>query len=104
MAMISIVDFTTTPGGRDKDDGEFSGQEFREKFLEPHFNNPQNAEQLLVNLDGTLYGFPPSFIDEAFGGLARKFGVNVVLGRVQFVSTKDQLLIDEIMDCIKSQH
>jgi STAS-like domain of unknown function (DUF4325) len=60
-------DFSRFPGGRYRTDGRFSGQEFREDFLEPAFARDQHVT---VILDGVA-GLPASFLEEAFGGLVR---------------------------------
>lgn len=75
------VDFSSTPGGRYKAEGEFSGEEFREKFLEPPIREGKN---LAIDLDGPE-GFTSSFLEEAFGGLVRIFG-KAVVSRFRFVA------------------
>jgi hypothetical protein len=75
------VEFSATPGGRYKSEGVFSGEEFREKFLEPHIKEGKN---LAIDLDGPE-GFTSSFLEEAFGGLVRVFGKGVV-ARLRFVA------------------
>lgn len=74
MIIINIAkDYTKTPGGRYVSQGDYSGEDFRIKILEPKFfEAKENKEKLIINLDG-VYGYPASFLDEAFGGLARKF-------------------------------
>ena len=70
-------DYTETPGGRTRDDGDYSGEDFRERFLEPNYLKAvENKVGLLVDLDGG-YGYAPSFLEEAFGGLARKYSADV---------------------------
>ena len=96
MATINIAkDFVTTPGARYKADGSFSGEEFREKFLEPYFQDPKDYSKIVVILDGTE-GYATSFLEEAFGGLARKYGKHRCLERLDFISNEDKLLVDEI--------
>ena len=64
-------DFTRTPGPRFRSEGKFSGEEFRQEFLEKWFAEArQQGAKLFIDLDGG-YGYAPSFIEEAFGGLAR---------------------------------
>ena len=93
---ISILkDFSRTPGFRYRSDGPYSGEEFRESILEPLFEDPSTDEKIEIDLDGVA-GYATSFLEEAFGGLARKFGIGVVLGRIQFISTEEPLLIKEI--------
>jgi len=69
---ISVVrDFSKRPYGRYPDpDGDFCGQNFRQKLLAPALREHQKVH---VDLDGyNRYG--RSFLDEAFGGLIREEG------------------------------
>lgn len=69
MKTISIAkDFTPYPGGRYRKHGKGSGQEFRERFLVPLLKAGGEAR---IELDGAS-GYPPSFLEEAFGGLVRE--------------------------------
>ena len=68
MAQIAIAeDFTRFPGGRHRELGKFSGEEFRDDHLIPHL---RTKEHVRVLLDGTA-GYGSSFLEEAFGGLLR---------------------------------
>ena len=68
MKTINISrDFSKFPGGRYKSIGKGSGEEFRERFLIPAL---ERGEPLVIDMDGTE-GYPPSFLEEAFGGLVR---------------------------------
>ena len=62
MITINIAtDYTKTPGGRFISEGEYSGQDFREKVLKPKFLQAlENNDQLTVILDGG-YGYATSF-------------------------------------------
>jgi len=91
---IFVADFTTTPGPRKKEDGRFSGEEFREKYLEKYFNDG-STEKIIINLDG-VEGYSTAFLEEAFGGLVRMFGKDIVKRRLGFISTEEPMLIDEI--------
>lgn len=65
-------DYTDTPGGRYIKDGSFSGEDYRENVLYPKYIEARNkGVKLIINLDG-CFGYPTSFIEESFGGLARK--------------------------------
>ncbi len=82
-------------------EGEYSGEEFREKLLKPCFENSRvMKEKLIINLDGG-YGYPTSFLEEAFGGLAREYGASEVLSVLEFISEDEPPLIDEIKEYIK---
>lgn len=70
---ISIAkQFSDTPGGRFISDGKFSGEQFRKELLLPAI---ETGENVVIDLEGVL-GLPPSFLEEAFGGLIRS-GVSV---------------------------
>lgn len=90
-------EFSDCPGARYYEDGDFSGQKFREKFLEKNFND---YDMLEINLDGTE-GYATSFLEEAFGGLARKYTPNEVLTKIQFISSEEPNLINEIKSYIE---
>ncbi|WP_417327033.1 STAS-like domain-containing protein [Halarcobacter sp.] len=90
---ISIAsDFTEIPGARYYSDGDFPGEEFRDKFLVPNFDK---FDKLIINLDGTE-GIATSFSEEAFGGLARIYPENQVLEKLEFISDEEPDLIKEI--------
>jgi len=77
MIKINIAkDFTDSPGGRLISQGPDSGELFRQNFLEKHFNET-NDEIIEIDLDG-VFGYPPSFLEETFGGLVRLFGIDTV--------------------------
>lgn len=71
--MINVAeDFSRYPGGRYRDDGEHSGEEFRDDFLVPALELARaNNGKVVVVLDGVT-GYPSSFLEEAFGGLVRE--------------------------------
>lgn len=102
MIKINIaLDFSDTPGPRYSKDGEYSGEEFRESILKEKFSEALKLkEKLEINLDGG-YGYPTSFLEESFGGLARQFGIDAVLNTLEFVSTEEPSLINKIIDYIK---
>ncbi|MCL2228266.1 MAG: STAS-like domain-containing protein [Firmicutes bacterium] len=89
-------DFTEIPGPRYKKDGKFSGEEFRDKHLIPNYDKAKaNGVKIMVNLDGG-YGYPVSFLEESFGGLARIYRDDNVVGMFDFVSKEEPSLIDDI--------
>lgn len=101
MAIICVAkDFSETPGARYTKDGPFSGEEFRKTCLEPLFGAKGTTEEVIVILDG-VEGFATSFLEEAFGGLARLHGKAAVLARLQLISNEDPLLKEEILGYIR---
>lgn len=72
MTIVRVIDFTHLPGPRHISDGPDSGELFRRDFLEePFLEAVKTGAPLEVDLDGTKRGYPPSFLEESFGGLAR---------------------------------
>lgn len=71
--MITVAtDFSRFPGGRYREDGEFSGEEFRDDVLVPQLREAKAlGQRLAVQLDGAT-GYASSFLEEAFGGLVRE--------------------------------
>ena len=83
---ISIAnDFSQTPGARYRTDGPKSGEEFRESILEKYFTQEFEGFTIEVDLDG-VKGYTTSFLEEAFGGLVRKFGKKIVEERLRIIS------------------
>ena len=99
---ISVADdFSRTPGARYRAEGPWSGQEFREDVLGPAFVEATKAgAKLRVNLDGCA-GYATSFLEEAFGGLAREHGTKAVLSSLELTAEDEPLLVDEIMRYIR---
>lgn len=91
-------DFSRYPAGRYNEDGPYSGQAFREKYLEPSI---AAGEMVTVILDGAR-GYGSSFLEEAFGGLVRKgYSSDIVSSKILIIS-KDPTLKMEINDYIKN--
>ena len=89
-------EFTKYPGGRYKRLGDFSGEEFRELVLEPLFKN--NDSILELDTNGVVGSFSPSFLDEAFGATARKYGINQFKEKVKFLDKKLGEKVEEYLD------
>ena len=89
-------DFATMPGPRKRHEGEHSGEEFLQDMLRPRFLEALAANSLLVvNLDGAI-GYPTSFLEEAFGGLAREFGSTKVAENLELVCIDEPYLVEQI--------
>ena len=106
MEIIRIIkvakDFSSTLGARDREDGDFSGEEFYENILDGAFAFClQNKGILEINLDDT-YGYPSSFISGSFGRLSKKHGKDVVLRHIRLISKEEPLLIEEVEEEIKN--
>lgn len=97
---IKISDYSTTPGARYRDDGNFSGEEFYEEHLKKAFESSiERNEKLVVDLDGTE-GYATSFLDEAFGRLAEDFSAENVLKRIEIISNEEPDWIEEVKNYI----
>lgn len=91
-------DYTDTPGGRYIKQGDFSGEDFRNKLLKPKYIEAiEKREKLKIDLDGG-YGYGSSFLEEAFGGLIRELDKNYkqVLEVIEVKSDDEPSLIDDI--------
>ena len=96
MISINIAnEYTKTPGGRFKEEGDYSGEDFRDRILIPKYIEAEKNNDILeVNLDGG-YGYGSSFLEEAFGGLARKLP-NVRPDQIQIISDEEPQLAEDI--------
>lgn len=93
-------EFDDAPGARNIDEGSCSGEEFLNNALLPAYERAkQQGYNLLIDLDDTE-GYATSFLEEAFGGLARKFGPKEILQILEFKSDDEPLLIEEIKSYI----
>ena len=99
--IINIAqDYTKTPGGRFITEGNFSGEDFRKRILEPKFlEAQQKGEKLTVILDGG-YGYATSFLEEAFGGLARDLHDKSILN-IELISEEEPSLVEKILSYIR---
>lgn len=101
MITINIAnDYTKTPGGRFISEGDYSGEDFRESVLKPKFFQAlESNDQLTVILDGG-YGYATSFLEEAFGGLAREVK-NRKIKDIIIISEEEPQLVSKIQQYIK---
>jgi hypothetical protein len=103
MTTIHIAsDFSTLPGPRYIAEGKHSGEDFRERVLKPQFIAAlASSSKLVIDLDGVTFGYPTSFLEEAFGGLARDVGIDAVLNALEFRSSDEPMLVEEITRYIR---
>lgn len=100
--LIIAQEFTDTPGARDYEDGDYSGQEFLDKYLHERFMKAVNENYIIdINLDG-LWGWPSSFISGSFGMLSMKVGAELILKHIHFTSTKRPSRIEKVIAEIKN--
>lgn len=89
MKIVIVNDFSKTPGGRKIKEGPFSGEAFLNDLLFPKYEQAiRKDEKLEIDFDGT-FGYPPSFLDESFGGLVKKIGKKGVLNNIIIISNDD---------------
>lgn len=102
MEIIICKDFTDAPGPRFKSQGDYSGEAFREEWLIPKFKEAlEQNEKLIINFDGT-FGYPTSFLEEAFGGLKGVYNKELILKTLEFISNDEIGLINEVKGYIES--
>ena len=82
-------EFSDTPGGRTIEEGAFSGELFRNQLLLKRYTEAiEKDEKLVVDFDGA-FGYPPSFLDEAFGGLVKVIQKKNILNNIIIISNDD---------------
>lgn len=93
MIKINICnDFSETPGGRYKQEGKYSGEEFRDTILiEKYKEAIKNQEKLQIDFDN-CFGFATSFLEEAFGGLVRSYKLRNVLKNIEIIANDDETI------------
>ena len=70
--VISIAhDFSSTPAGRVPQDGPFNGQRFRQEYLDPAIAKAIGERGKVIVEFSDADSYSSSFLEEAFGGLAR---------------------------------
>ncbi len=88
--------YTEIPGPRFKTEGVFSGEDFRETVLMNLVKKAKNEnDKIELDLDGG-YGYPTSFLEEAFGGLIRALKDKSVRDLFIFKSDEEPAIIEEI--------
>lgn len=100
--LISVAkDFSRTPGPRRAAEGPFSGEVFLKDVLKGRFEAAiKGTQKLIVDLDGAA-GYATSFLEAAFGGLAREYEPELVLRTIEIKSDDEPDLVDEIREYIR---
>ncbi len=94
MDLRTMDKIKSLPGPRYRSQGEGSGEEFREDHLIPAFDESVKREETLtVEMDGARFGYPTSFLEEAFGGLARRRGTERVQRTIEVKCTSEPMLV-----------
>ena len=102
MTLSVAREFSKVPGPRSQIEGLYSAEEFRENLLQLKFDEAEAVgETLLVDLDGG-FGYATSFLEEAFGGLARKLSSpERVLKVLRIKSDEEPYLCDDVIKYIQ---
>lgn len=96
-------EYTDIPGPRHISEGQFSGEDFRETVLIPLVEKAKlQNEKILIDLDGG-YGYPTSFLEEAFGGLIRKLKDKRIVGMFEFKSDEEPAIIEEVKQYLSTE-
>jgi len=102
---ISVANqFSKTPGPRLIKEGEFSGELFFNTILDQAFSEAlQSGKKIKVDLDGTA-GYGTSFLEQTFGGLARKYSAKKVLELIEIKSDEEDYLKKDINEYINAEN
>jgi len=96
ITLCIATEFSETPGPRTREEGDFSGEQFLEELLLPRFKDAvSKGAQLLVDLDGTE-GYATSFLEAAFGELARRCDPAEVVKVIVLKSNDEPFLVEEV--------
>lgn len=102
--VVRVREFSISPGSRYIDEGKnaYSGEEFREQWLEPKLDLAINEEkELIVDLDGTL-GYGTSWLEEVFGGLVRKGYTKEQVSSIKLITREEPYLEEDIKGYIEN--
>lgn len=95
------TEFSRTPGVREALEGDFPGDDFLKNLLLPKFQEAlKQGVKLIIDMDGTA-GYTTSFLEAAFGGLAREYkDADLIIKNIEIISTDDPFLKDDIIEYI----
>jgi len=86
-------EFYKRPAGREKNEGNYTGQHFREQILTRKMKEAVNQHEILiVDFEGTTM-MGSSFLEESFGGLVRvdKLKSSDILKFLKIENTRESL-------------
>lgn len=96
---IRLADWTRFPGGRFKEDGEHSGEEFREKFLADGVTAGSDFE---IDFNG-IFTVGWSFLDESLGYYVKELGEPEFRNRFRIIADDDPDIPGELETVIKQR-
>lgn len=82
-------EFSPDPAGRFREDGNSSGEAFREDLLKAAVLGLGSGEKLTIIIDDNVEGYGSSFLSEGFAGMV-KYGYitsNALLSKIDIVFT-----------------
>lgn len=95
-------DFSINPGPRKKEQGDNSAEKFMNELFLPALHEAMKTNSVVeVVLDG-ISGYPPSFLEEVFGGAARILKNKEINTYIKITSTIEPYVIEEITEYIKN--
>lgn len=78
--------FSKAPGPRYRRLGKYSGEEFREDYLEKWF---KKGTEVTLDANGVFLSFGPSFLSESFGKIAENIGEEEFYKIIHFKEDSD---------------
>lgn len=100
--LVIASDFSAITGGRLIIEGDFSGELFRDRVLEPKYREcMEHGEKLEIIFDG-CYGIGAGFLEEAFAGMVRKYGYLDLLDHIILIAKEDKTIPDQIFRYVKA--
>jgi hypothetical protein len=82
---VVAQEYTRFPGGRRRQHGDHSGEEFRETVVIPLL---EKYDHIIFDLTGSA-GYSSGFLDEAFGEIGSIIGLAEARRRIEIVASDD---------------
>ena len=99
--LVIATDFSPITGGRTPQEGDFSGELFRDTILLSAYNEALAKKEILeIDFDG-CYGIGTSFLEEAFGGLVRVHKCIGVLDNIILVANDDETIPSNVIKYVR---
>ena len=100
--LVIASEFSPITGGRTPKEGDFSGELFRDEILAPKYKECLNNGERLEIVFDNCYGIGTSFLEEAFGGLVRKYQYTDVLKHIELIANDDETILVNVPKYIKA--
>ena len=97
MRTIHVLKWTDAPGGRFREEGKYSAEEFRDDILVPVLRKSIETKELVnIDMDGT-YGYANCWLEEVFGGLVPHYiDYKVLIRKINAIICHDDTKIPDI--------